>query len=64
VWDFGTPAPPPGNVPPTEPAYGRDPHAAGIREQDVLTLALAFLESGSLPDVCGGEPCVSDVLSD
>jgi hypothetical protein len=26
VWDFGTPAPPSVNLPPTAPEYGEDPH--------------------------------------
>jgi hypothetical protein len=29
----------------------------------VLTLAIGFLLSGELSDVCGGEACVSDVLT-
>ncbi|TYB43699.1 hypothetical protein FXF69_27700 [Actinomadura chibensis] len=55
VWDSGSPAPPPGNVPPTE---GRDPHSdprgdAGARRQKAV-----FLTSGAVVDVCGGGPCV------
>jgi len=63
VWDFGTPAPPPVNLPPSEPEYGEDPHGAGSREQRVLTLALGFLLTGELTAACGGEACVSDVLT-
>ena len=51
------------NLPPTEPEYGEDPHGAGSREQKVLTLAITFLQTGSLADVCGAAPCVSDVLT-
>jgi hypothetical protein len=63
VWDFGTPAPPTVNLPPTDPEHGEDPHGAGSREQRVLTLAIGYLLSGELADVCGGEACVSDVLT-
>ena len=43
VWDYGTPAPPTVNLPPTEPEYGEDPHGAGSSEPGVLTQALTFL---------------------
>ena len=63
MWDYGTPAPPPVNLPPTEPEYGEDPHGAGSNEQRVLTQAVGFLLTGELQDVCGTEACVSDVLT-
>jgi hypothetical protein len=63
VWDFATPAPPTDNRPPNTAEHGRDPHGAPSAEQRVLTQALTFLLTGSLPDVCAGEPCTSDVLA-
>jgi hypothetical protein len=54
VWDFGTPAPPPGNVP---NRAGTDPHGQGRGQLDVLTMAVAFLDHGMLVDTCGGGPC-------
>ncbi|MFZ4721215.1 MAG: hypothetical protein ACOYMR_17435, partial [Ilumatobacteraceae bacterium] len=63
VWDFGTPAPPTVNLPPSEPAYGEDPHGAGSREPLVLQQALTWLATGEFADVCGGQPCVSSVLT-
>jgi hypothetical protein len=59
VWDYGTPAPPTVNLPPTGDRYGKDPHGAGSREPLVLQQALTFLTTGTLPDVCNGAPCVS-----
>ncbi len=65
VWDFGTPAPPPVNLPPTEPEFGKDPHGAGSDEPRVLQQAFTFLLTGEFStSACGGNlPCVSDVLS-
>jgi hypothetical protein len=57
VWDYGTPAPPTVNLPPTEPEYGKDPHGAGSQEPLVLQQALTFLISGKIDDVCKGGPC-------
>jgi len=57
VWDYGTPAPPPVNLPPLEPDYGEDPHGAGSSEPGVLTQALTFLTSGEIIDPCNGGPC-------
>jgi hypothetical protein len=54
VWDFGTPAPPLGNVP---NRAGTDPHGQGRDQLEVLTLAATFLEQGRLVDTCGGGPC-------
>jgi hypothetical protein len=54
VWDFGTPAPPLGNVP---NRAGTDPHGQGRDQLEVLTLATTFLEQGRLVDTCGGGPC-------
>lgn len=63
LWDFGTPAPPTVNLPPSSPQYGDDPHGAGSSEPRVLLQALTFLFSGMFTDVCAGAPCASDVLS-
>jgi hypothetical protein len=54
VWDFGTPAPPLGNVP---NRAGTDPHGLGRGQLDVLTVAVSFLDQGTLVDTCGGGPC-------
>jgi len=62
LWDFGTPAPPPVNLPPSEPEYGRDPHGAGSDEPLVLQQALTFLLTGEFADLCNGGPCQSTVL--
>ena len=58
VWDYGTPAPPMVNLPPTSPEYGNDPHGSGSSEQRVLQQALTFLLEGRFDDVCAGAPCV------
>ncbi|MGB8862389.1 MAG: hypothetical protein WCC60_24250 [Ilumatobacteraceae bacterium] len=63
VWDFGTPAPPPVNLPPTEPEYGADPHGAGSDEPLVLQQALTFLLTGEFDDPCHAGPCASDALA-
>ncbi|MCY7299860.1 MAG: hypothetical protein LH616_11690, partial [Ilumatobacteraceae bacterium] len=63
LWDFGTPAPPPMNLPPTEPEYGRDPHGAGSDEPLVLQQALTFLFTGEFTDLCNAGPCQSTVLT-
>ena len=62
LWDFGTPAPPTVNLPPSEPDYGQDPHGAGSDEPRVLQQALTFLFTGQVTDPCEGGPCQSDVL--
>jgi hypothetical protein len=54
VWDFGTQAPPLGNVP---NRAGEDPHGMGRGRVDVLTLAMTFLDEGTLVDTCAGGPC-------
>ncbi len=63
LWDFGTPAPPSVNLPPTEPEYGRDPHGAGSDEPLVLQQALTFLLTGEFTDLCNAGPCQSTVLT-
>ncbi|MCE9621242.1 MAG: hypothetical protein K8R99_02735 [Actinomycetia bacterium] len=63
VWDYGTPAPPPVNLPPHPPEYGDDPHNGGSREPLVLQQAIAFLLTGEIVDVCSGSACTSNALS-
>ncbi|MEI8390912.1 MAG: hypothetical protein WCG40_00290 [Actinomycetes bacterium] len=58
MWDYGTPRPPIGPEPPTEPEFGLDPHGAGSDEALVLVQALGYLLSGSLQNVCGEGPCI------
>lgn len=55
VWDFGTPPPPPSNVPPRE---GEDPHGKAGEVPAVLLMVSEFLKTeGKLVDVCDGAPC-------
>jgi hypothetical protein len=54
TWDFGTEAPPLGNVP---NRAGEDPHGMGRGQAEVLTVAWEFLVNGHLVDTCGGGPC-------
>ena len=54
MWDFGTPTPPTGNVPNRD---GEDPHGMGRDQDEVLQMALAFLDQGTLIDTCAGGPC-------
>ncbi len=63
VWDYGTPAPPPNNLPPHPPEYGEDPHNGGSREPLVLQQAVTFLLTGQIVDVCGATACTSNALS-
>jgi hypothetical protein len=63
MWDFGTPAPPTVNLPPSSPQYGRDPHGAASSEPRALTQAVTFLLTGTLSDACNGVACTSDVLA-
>ena len=62
VWDYGTPAPPPNNLPPHPPEYGDDPHNGGSREPLVLQQAVTFLLTGEFIDVCGALACTSNAL--
>lgn len=61
LWDFGSPAPPPVNLPPTDPEYGEDPHGAGSDETRVIEQAFAWLLADTYV-ACDG-PCVSDVMT-
>lgn len=63
VWDYGTPAPPPVNLPPTDPEYGHDPHNGGSLEARVLLQAINFLLTGEVIEVCDLAACASNALS-
>ena len=62
MWDYGNPAPPTVNLPPTEPEFGEDPHGKGSSEPRVIQFALAFLLDGVITVPCDG-PCVSDSVT-
>ena len=60
IWDSGNPAPPLGNVAPTEPAYGEDPHENPRRTPAAQLQKSEFLKpNGTLIDTCSGAPCVA-----
>lgn len=63
MWDYGTPAPPPNNLPPHPPEYGEDPHNGGSLEPRVLQQAVTFLLTGEFLEVCGATACTSNALS-
>ena len=55
VWDFDTPAPPIGEVP---PRAGEDPHGKLSDVPAVLAMVAAFIQpDGQIIDICGGNPC-------
>jgi hypothetical protein len=56
MWDSGQPVPPTENLPPRD---GVDPHEDPRRHLDAVAQIDEFLRSGTLIDVCGGEPCIS-----
>jgi hypothetical protein len=55
-WDSGSPPPPLTNTPPTA---GHDPHDDLSVSAESQQLALSFLFSGYVTDVCGGAPCTT-----
>ncbi len=62
VWDYGTPPPPQGNLPPRPPQYGSDPHGKGAAEPRVGQQVNDFLRDGGFfGDRCLGVPCTSSV---
>jgi hypothetical protein len=62
VWDYGTPPPPTGNLPPRSPQYGSDPHGKGAAEPRVGQQVDDFLrDDGFFDDRCLGVPCTSNV---
>ncbi|HUF84267.1 MAG TPA: hypothetical protein VMQ81_06705, partial [Acidimicrobiia bacterium] len=55
VWDYGTPAPPGDNRPPTE---GADPHGNITSTIPAVLMASDFLKTGgAVTDPCSGQPC-------
>jgi len=59
-WDSFNPAPPTGNIAPSEPAYGNDPHEYPRRSPLAQQQKSEFLRNGgTLIDVCGGLPCIA-----
>jgi hypothetical protein len=60
VWDSGTPSPPTTNTPPSEPAYGEDPHSDPRNTVAARVQKAVFLRTGLVADVCGGAPCRTD----
>ena len=55
MWDSGAPLPPIENVPPRQ---GTDPHEDPRRNLPAVEQIDAFLRTGSVIDVCGGDPCI------
>lgn len=60
LWDYGTPAPPTTDLPPSGSQYGTDPHGLGSLEPRVGQQVAAFFNGGFV-DVCNGGPCQSNV---
>jgi hypothetical protein len=59
-WDSLNPAPPLGNIAPSEPAYGNDPHEYPRRSALNQQQKSEFLRpNGTVIDVCGGLPCIA-----
>jgi hypothetical protein len=59
-WDSGNPAPPLGNVAPTEPEYGSDPHSRPRATPAAQLQKSEFLRpDGALVDTCSGAPCLA-----
>jgi len=59
-WDSGTPAPPLGNVPPSEPDFGEDPHSRPRATPAAQLQKSEFLKTdGAVVDTCSGVPCLA-----
>ncbi len=56
MWDSGQPLPPIENLPPGD---GVDPHEDPRRHLVAIEQIDAFLRTGEVIDVCGGDPCES-----
>jgi hypothetical protein len=56
MWDSGAPIAPVENIAPSE---GTDPHEDPRRHLVAVAQIDAFLRTGTVIDVCGGEPCIS-----
>ncbi len=60
IWDSGNPAAPLGNVAPTEPAFGADPHENPRKTPAAQLQKSEFLKpDGALIDTCSGAPCLA-----
>ena len=59
MWDSGTPVPPIENLPPREGTHGTDPHEDPRRHLPAVEQIDHFLRTGTVIDVCDGEPCIS-----
>ena len=60
IWDSGNPAPPLGNIAPSEPAFGTDPHENPRRPPAAQQQKSEFLKpGGTLIDTCSGAPCLA-----
>lgn len=53
IWDFGTPTPPLGNLPPVPPDYGEDPHEFPRSHPAAQEQKDHFLRTGEVIDTCG-----------
>jgi hypothetical protein len=59
-WDSGNPASPLGNLPPTGPAFGDDPHGKPRRTPAAQLQKSEFLRpDGAVVDTCSGAPCLA-----
>jgi hypothetical protein len=54
VWDFGTPTPPTSETP---NRAGDDPHGKLADVPQALALVAAFVNNGTIIDVCNNQPC-------
>jgi len=54
VWDFGTPTPPAAELP---NRAGDDPHGKLADVPEALALVAAFVNDGTIIDVCAAQPC-------
>jgi len=54
VWDFGTPTPPASETP---NRAGEDPHGKLADVPEALALLAAFINDGTVIDVCNNMPC-------
>lgn len=55
LWDSGAEVPPDANNP---PRAGHDPHGDPRNTPAAIEQIVAFLTTGQVVDVCGGDPCV------
>lgn len=53
IWDFGTPTPPLGNLPPVPPDFGADPHEFPRNHPAAQEQKDHFLRTGEVIDTCG-----------